>query len=184
MSPSTSLRTGLIDQAKQLDSDDPLRAYRSRFDLPEGVIYLDGNSLGALPKATKARIAEVVGQEWGEGLIRSWNSADWITLPQRVGGKIAPLIGAQPHEVIACDSTSVNLSKLIAAALHQIVERGGELSTSIPDSWNRSRVLRVGPEGGATLAVSPDQPLRFNDGEIDLVDGVREVRDYRDALPA
>ena len=72
----------------------------------------------------------------------------------------------------------------ISSALHQIVERGGELSTSIPDSWNRSRVLRVGPEGGATLAVSPDQPLRFNDGEIDLVDGVREVRDYRDALPA
>jgi len=74
----------------------------------------------------------------------------------------------------------------ISSALHQIVERGGELSTSIPDSWNRSRVLHVGPEGGAraTLAVSPDQPLRFNDGEIDLVDGVREVHDYRDALPA
>ncbi|WP_209349255.1 kynureninase [Pontixanthobacter sp. CEM42] len=118
----------LVDAAQQLDGAAPLREFRDRFDLPEGVIYLDGNSLGALPRATKARIAEVVGQEWGEGLIRSWNSADWIALPQRVGGKIAPLIGAQPHEVIACDSTSVNLSKLIAAALHMRSGRKAILS--------------------------------------------------------
>ncbi|MCB2088867.1 MAG: kynureninase [Sphingomonadaceae bacterium] len=106
-----------LDEARRLDAADPLRECRDLFDLPEGVIYLDGNSLGALPKAAKARVAQVVAQEWGEGLIRSWNQADWIGAPQRVGGKIAPLIGAQPHEVIACDSTSVNLFKLIAAAL-------------------------------------------------------------------
>lgn len=104
-------------RARELDAADPLAGYRERFVLPEGVIYLDGNSLGCLPKATPARLAEVVAQEWGQDLIRSWNSADWISMPQRVGGKIAPLVGAQPHEVIACDSTSVNLFKLISAAL-------------------------------------------------------------------
>ncbi len=127
----------LVDAAQQLGGADPLREFRDRFDLPEGVIYLDGNSLGALPKATKARIAEVVEQEWGEGLIRSWNSADWIALPQRVGGKVAPLIGAQPHEVIACDSTSVNLSKLIAAALHmQALEHKGRRKVILSEPGN------------------------------------------------
>lgn len=106
-----------LARARELDAADPLAHYRDRFDLPEGVIYLDGNSLGALPKATPARLEQVVRGEWGSDLIRSWNSAGWIDLPQRVGVKIAPLIGAQPHEVIACDSTSVNLFKLIAAAL-------------------------------------------------------------------
>ena len=107
----------MLDRARALDAADPLAHYRSRFDLPAGVIYLDGNSLGALPTATPGRLAEVLRGEWGEGLIRSWNSADWITLPQRVGGKIAPLIGARPHEVIVADSVSVNLFKLIGAAL-------------------------------------------------------------------
>ena len=107
----------MADRARALDAADPLAMYRDRFDVPEGVIYLDGNSLGALPRATPARLAQVVRDEWGTGLIRSWNSAGWIDLPQRVGAKIAPLIGAGPSEVIACDSTSVNLFKLIAAAL-------------------------------------------------------------------
>lgn len=107
----------LLDRARGLDAADPLARYREQFTLPEGVIYLDGNSLGALPKATPARLEQVVRSEWGSDLIRSWNSAGWIDLPQRVGAKIAPLIGALGHEVIACDSTSVNLFKLIAAAL-------------------------------------------------------------------
>ena len=105
------------ERAAEFDAADPLAPYRDRFTLPEGVIYLDGNSLGALPKATPAAMARVIEQEWGEGLIRSWNSADWFAMAGRIGGKIAPLIGAAPHEVIACDSTSVNLFKLIAAAL-------------------------------------------------------------------
>ena len=105
------------DRARHLDAADPLAGYRDRFDVPEGVIYLDGNSLGCLPSATPERLAEVVRDEWGTGLIRSWNDADWIAMPQRVGAKIAPLIGAAPHEVIACDSVSVNLFKLISAAL-------------------------------------------------------------------
>lgn len=107
----------MLEKARELDAADSLAPFRDRFDLPEGVIYLDGNSLGCLPKATPARLARVVAQEWGQDLIRSWNSADWISMPQRVGGKIAPLVGAQLHEVIACDSTSVNLFKLISAAL-------------------------------------------------------------------
>lgn len=107
----------MLERARELDAADPLAEYRERFAIPEGVIYLNGNSLGALPKRAPARLAEVVLEEWGKGLIRSWNSADWIGLPQKVGAKIAPLIGAAPHEVIAADSTSVNLFKLIAAAL-------------------------------------------------------------------
>ena len=107
----------MLERARSLDAADPLAQFRERFDVPEGVVYLDGNSLGCLPRATPARLEQVVREEWGRDLIRSWNSADWIHLPQRVGGKIAPLIGAQPHEVIACDSVSVNLYKLISAAL-------------------------------------------------------------------
>lgn len=104
-------------RAADFDAADPLACYRERFTLPDGVIYLDGNSLGALPKVTPKRVQEVVESEWGAGLIRSWNTAGWFELARRVGGKIAPLIGAAPREVIACDSTSVNLFKLIAAAL-------------------------------------------------------------------
>ena len=107
----------MLDRAQVLDAGDPLAIYRERFDLPEGVIYLDGNSLGCLPKATAGRLEEVVREEWGRDLIRSWNSAGWIDLPAKVGGKIAPLIGAKPHEVIVADSVSVNLFKLISAAL-------------------------------------------------------------------
>ena len=77
-----------------LDAADPLRDLRDRFHLPPGVIYLDGNSLGVLPRATAARVAEVVQREWGEGLIGSWNSAGWIDLPRRIGDKIAGLINS------------------------------------------------------------------------------------------
>lgn len=104
-------------RAKALDAADPLASFRERFDLPDGVIYLDGNSLGALPKATPPRLAQVMHEEWGGGLIRSWNSAGWIEAPQRVGAKIAGLIGAGAHEVVVADSTSVNLFKLAAGAL-------------------------------------------------------------------
>jgi kynureninase len=99
------------------DTNDPLRALRDRFELPANVVYLDGNSLGALPRATRQRLAHVVAQEWGAGLIRSWNDCDWIGAPRRVGDKIAGLIGAAPGEVIVADSTSANLFKLISVAL-------------------------------------------------------------------
>lgn len=108
--------TTLAD-CQRIDIQDPLRALRNLFTLPEGVIYLDGNSLGALPKATAARVAQAVQCEWGEGLIRSWNTAGWIDLPQRVGDQIAALIGARSGEVVAADSTSVNLYKVLHAAI-------------------------------------------------------------------
>ncbi|MET0273147.1 MAG: aminotransferase class V-fold PLP-dependent enzyme, partial [Phenylobacterium sp.] len=111
------------DDALALDAADPLAGLREAFDLPEGVIYLDGNSLGALPKATAGRLAEVVRAEWGRDLIRSWNTADWIGAPARVGGKIARLVGAEPNEVIVADATSVNLFKLAAGALALRPER-------------------------------------------------------------
>jgi len=100
-----------------MDARDPLRAQRDKFTLPEGVIYLDGNSLGALPRALPARMRLAIEQEWGHGLIRSWNAAGWYTMPRSAGDKIARLIGAEPGEVIVCDSISVNLFKLLAAAL-------------------------------------------------------------------
>lgn len=103
--------------AREWDRTDPLAAFRDDFALPDGVIYLDGNSLGALPRAAVARAADVVGREWGRDLIRSWNDNAWIDLPARVGGLIAGLIGAAPDEVVAADSTSVNLFKLAAGAV-------------------------------------------------------------------
>lgn len=102
---------------RALDAADPLAAWRERFALPDGVIYLDGNSLGALPRATAGVLDDAVRRQWGADLITSWNKHGWLDLPRRVGGKIARLIGAAPHEVIVADSISVNLVKLIAAAL-------------------------------------------------------------------
>lgn len=90
---------------------------RARFVVPQDTIYLDGNSLGCLPVAVAPRLAGVIEREWGRGLIRSWNDADWYRAPQRVGAKIARLIGAAPDEVIVTDSTSVDLFKVLAAAL-------------------------------------------------------------------
>lgn len=107
-----------LQDCRALDAQDPLRELRRQFTLPEGVIYLDGNSLGVLPNTAAARVAEAVTAEWGQGLIRSWNSAGWFELPQRLGNKIARLIGAAPGEVVATDSTSINLYKVLSAALH------------------------------------------------------------------
>lgn len=107
----------ITDRAREFDAADAIASFRDRFKLPDGVIYLDGNSLGALPKETPNAMRRAIEEEWGEGLIRSWNDADWFEMGTRVGARIAPLIGAAGHEVIACDSTSVNLFKLIAAGL-------------------------------------------------------------------
>src|SRR5690348_3926044 len=111
------------DDCLTRDRDDPLGFARARFRIPEGIIYLDGNSLGALPVSTPARLNKIIAQEWGEDLIRSWNTHDWIGLPERLGARIAPLIGAAPDETIAADSTSVNLFTLAAAALKRQAPR-------------------------------------------------------------
>jgi kynureninase len=102
---------------ESLDAADALAPLRDLFALPERRIYLDGNSLGALPRATAARVQRVVVEEWGDGLIASWNTASWIDAPVRVGDKIARLIGGRPGETVAVDSTSLNLYKALSAAL-------------------------------------------------------------------
>ena len=108
-----------LNQQDCLDMDqrDPLAACRDRFTLPEGEVYLDGNSLGAMPAHLPQRMQQAIAGEWGTGLIRSWNDAGWIHLPQRVAAKVAPLIGASAEEVMVGDSTSINLFKALAAAL-------------------------------------------------------------------
>ncbi|WP_061162844.1 kynureninase [Caballeronia temeraria] len=111
------------DEAAALDRDDPLRALRDQFALADGVIYLDGNSLGVPPKAAAARAADVIAAEWGEGLIRSWNTAGWFALPKRLGNKMAPLIGAGEDEVVVTDTISANLFKILSAALKLANER-------------------------------------------------------------
>lgn len=163
----------ILDEARARDAADPLARYRDRFILPDGVIYLDGNSLGALPRATPARLAQVVESEWGDGLIRSWNAAPgggpgWIGLPRRVGGKIAALIGAKPHEVVACDSTSVNLHKLIAAAL--MMQPGRRVILSEPGNFPTNLYMIAGLEaqGLCERRLVPSERLAAALGEPDV----------------
>ncbi|WP_121886789.1 kynureninase [Sphingomonas sp. PP-F2F-G114-C0414] len=125
-----------LEDARALDATDPLAAYRDKFALPEGVIYLDGNSLGALPKTTPAGLADVATRQWGNRLIRSWNEG-WIEAPQRIGAKIAPLIGAAPDEVIIGDTTSTHLFKALVAGLrsnldrHTVISEAGNFPTDL-----------------------------------------------------
>jgi kynureninase len=102
--------------AASLDAVSPLRTHRDRFELPDGVVYLDGNSLGALPRGVAEHLDRVVRQQWGAGLISSWNDADWINLPRRVAAKVAPLVGADAEDIHVGDSTSVLLFKTMVAA--------------------------------------------------------------------
>ncbi len=104
------------DTCAALDAADPLTPFRERYTLPVGVIYLDGNSLGALPRGTAAEVQRVIAEEWGAGLIRSWNDAGWFDKPRAVGDMIAPLIGAAPGEVVIGDTTSASLFQATVAA--------------------------------------------------------------------
>lgn len=147
------------DDARALDAADPLRGFRDRFALPDDVIYLDGNSLGPLPHATPSQIDRLTHRQWGDRLIRSWNEG-WIDAPQRIGDKIAGLIGAAPGEVIVCDSTSTNLFKLIVAALQRdphrktIVSEAGNFPTDLHMAQGA-----VGCISGATLKSVPREQL-------------------------
>jgi len=156
------------DHCLALDARDPLAPLRDQFVLPAGVIYLDGNSLGALPAAAPERIAQVVREEWGHDLIRSWNSAGWIHLPQRVGDKIARLIGARPGEVVAADSTSVNLYKVLNVALALAGGRRvivSERSNFPTDLYIAEELLRA--RGGELLLLEHDQiGPRLRQGDV------------------
>ena len=110
--------TTTLQDCRALDAQDPLAPLRDHFTLPPGMIYLDGNSLGVAPQAAAARVADVVAREWGTDLIQSWNKARWFDLPQRLGDQLAPLIGARAGEVVCTDTTSINLYKVLSAALN------------------------------------------------------------------
>ncbi len=109
--------TVTLEEAQQLDAVDPLAFARERFRLPEDTIYLDGNSLGALPKAAPGALAQTAERQWGEDLIASWNKHAWIDWPTRIAATLAPIVGAKPNELLIADSTSVCLFKLLAAAV-------------------------------------------------------------------
>ncbi len=149
------------DALAALDAADTLAPFRGQFMLPEGVIYLDGNSLGPVPKATPGRVAEVVAREWGESLIRAWTEHGWIDLPLRVGEKIGRLNGAAPGSTVVADSTSVNLFKLLAAALDArpgrpvIVTETGNFPTDLYMAQGLAALL-----GRGQMVRIVDDPLR------------------------
>lgn len=159
-----------LADARALDAADPLSTMRERFVLPEGILYFDGNSLGALPKATIAAQKDAVERQWGMDLIRSWNGNDWIGAPQRIGAKIARLIGAQPHEVIVTDSVSVNLFKLIIAATRlnsdrsQILTEPGNFPTDLYTADGAAglladNIVHTEQAGDLVDALGPDTAL-------------------------
>ncbi len=151
-----------LNDCQSLDANDPLRGLKSQFCLPAGVIYLDGNSLGVLPASAAARVSAVVNDEWGEGLIRSWNSAGWFEAPRRVGNKIARLIGAGIDEVVATDSTSVNLYKVLSAALNLVRHDAPQRKTIVSERSNFPTDLYIAEalcrERGCSLKlIEPDE---------------------------
>ena len=105
------------DECLARDRADPLAGKRELFKLPDGIIYLDGNSLGALPRNVASRVTDTIDRQWGATLIKSWNEHGWFDLPRKIGDRIAKLIGAPSASVVACDTISVNLYKLLGAAI-------------------------------------------------------------------
>ena len=158
-------------QCVAMDRSDPVRSLRDQFALPEGVIYLDGNSLGARPRAALARAAQVVDEEWGDGLIRSWNTAGWFGLPRRLGDRLAPLIGAGQGEVVITDTTSINLFKVLAAALRVQAARDPVRRSIVSERSNFPSDLYIA-QGLADL-LQQDYALRLADDpdEIDAAVG-------------
>jgi len=170
--------------ALALDRDDVLAPRRDGFELPPGVIYLDGNSLGALSRRARERVAETVASQWGEGLIRSWNTHGWIDLPARVGARIAPLVGAAPGTVTVADSTSVNLFKVLAAALRLrpgrkvILTTAGNFPTDVYVAAGLAELLAQGHEvraveSGALLPALDDRVAVTLLTEVDYRTGAR-----------
>jgi kynureninase len=145
-----------------MDASDPLRSFRDRFLLSEGVIYLDGNSLGVVPRATPERIAAVIRREWGEALIRAWNDHGWIDLAHRVGEKIGVLIGAEPGGTVVADSTSINIFKCLSAAL--ALRPGRSVILSETGNFPTDLYIAQGVAGGSLRVV--DDPVAALDGDV------------------
>ena len=146
-------------RAEQLDADDPVAGARQRFVLPDGLVYLDGNSLGALPAAVPAAVSDVVQQQWGQDLITSWNTHDWWDAPRRIGARIARLIGAEADEVVVADSTSANLFKALVAAARLRPGRG----TLVIEPGNFPADLYIADSVGELLGM---RVVRVEPGEV------------------
>lgn len=152
-----------------LDAGDPLRRFRDEFQLREGLIYLDGNSLGALPKAAVTRVNQAVTEEWGEGLITSWLGAEWVSAPRRIGDKIASILGAEAGEIVAADSTSVNLFKALCAALSLRPGRSVILSerTNFPTDVYMMQGIEAFSGGGVrSVTVDPEAVVDHLDNSV------------------
>jgi kynureninase len=187
-----------MDRAEAVarDEADPLAGLRDAFRLPPGVVYLDGNSLGALPAAVPGRVREVVEEEWGGGLIRSWNQAGnhagtdagndagndagWVHLPGRVAARIAPLVGAAADEVVVADSTSVDLFKALVAARRLRPDRRVILTDD--RNFPTDRYVAAGVAGlvpGTELVVVPPENLVARLGDDDVAVLTLTHVDYR-----
>jgi len=163
-----------------LDRADPLARKRDAFAIPEGLIYLDGNSLGVLPRNVPARIREVAEEQWGRTLIKSWNEHGWFQLPQRVGDRIARLIGAAPSTVVAGDTISVNLFKLLGAAAKLTPSRRVILSDSgnFPSDLYVAQGFRdLMDQGYEVKVVAPEEVMAAIDEQVAFT-MITEV-DYR-----
>jgi kynureninase len=151
-----------------MDQADPLAPLRNRFFLPDDTVYLDGNSLGALPLNVRDHLHQVIDQQWGQDLISSWNSHDWIGMPQRIGAKIAALLGADADEVIVTDSTSVNMFKLLITAL--VLNRGKGVVLSNRDNFPTDLYM---VQGISNLLGGQVCNLRMVD-EADLLESIND----------
>ena len=156
------------EDAASWDAADPLAWARQEFHLPEGALYFDGNSLGPLPKASRRRSMDVVDQQWGEDLITSWNRHDWIGLPRKIGGRIAPLIGAEPDQVVVCDSVSVNLFKVLAAALR--LRPGRRTLLCQEDHFPTDLYIAQGLAG--LLSKDGDAEIKIRYAQVDEMDAI------------
>jgi len=153
----------LQNKANSLDAADPLATTRDLFDIPDGVLYLDGNSLGVLPKAVPDRVNRTLSNEWRTGLIRSWSDADWFNMPMSVGDRIAPIIGAGSAEVAVGDSTSVNIFKCLACALH--LNPGRRVILAEGNNFPTDSYMAQG-----LAALVPDVSVRYIEAEDDPAD--------------
>lgn len=177
-----------LEAAHAADAADPLRAAATEFDLPGGVIYLDGNSLGPPPRRALARLREAAETEWRQGLVRSWNDADWIDLPKRAGAKIARLIGADSGDVLVCDSVSVNIFKLASALIAKrkgaaLAVDAGEFPTDQYALEGVARLtgaplIRLGEETSPKNAVAVRSLVHYKSAAIlDMALAEREARE-------
>jgi kynureninase len=179
--PRTNPADALLARAADLDARSPLAGRRDLFSLPEGVIYLDGNSLGALPTSVGAVVVDVVERQWGERLIRSWNESDWWGAPTRVGDAVGRLVGAAPGQVVVTDSTSVNLFKAVVGAAR--LRPGRRVVLTDPDSFPTDLYMTESAARMAGLEVRRVHPSKALDAIMavgdDLALAAYSSVDYR-----